>query len=320
MNGMDDSRKWFARFAWGVLAYNIPVILWGAYVRISSSGNGCGAHWPFCNGMVIPQHMGGAMAIEFTHRAMTPVDTIAVIALCVWAFLAFPRKHAVRWYAVLSLVFLFIEALLGAGLVLLPSVANPQSAAHAWYLSAHLTNTMLLLAALTATAWLAMRERASLRWRSVPPRLFGALGIAVIVSVTGALAALADTLSPASSLGAGMAQDFSRASSELVRLRMLHPAIAIVGVAYIVLAASTVRRNGGQLARAATGVIALAVFQVLVGAINISLLAPMEMQLFHLLVADLLWISLVVLALEFTRWVNTDATTPALHEQASYGY
>src|SRR5581483_2735793 len=150
-----DTRTRFARFAWAVLAYNIPVILWGAYVRVSFSGDGCGAHWPFCNGMVIPRHMAAPMAIEFTHRVMTSVDTVAAIALCGWAFLAFPRRSALRRFSVLSLIFLFIEALLGAGLVLFRYVAKDQSAGRAWYLSAHLTNTMLLLAALTVTAWLA---------------------------------------------------------------------------------------------------------------------------------------------------------------------
>src|SRR4051794_3568055 len=147
--------KRFAAFAWAVLAFNIPVILWGAYVRVSFSGDGCGAHWPFCNGQVIPQNMGAPMAIEFTHRMMTSIDSLAVIAMCVWAFRAFPRRHVVRLSSVLSLLFLFAEALLGAGLVLLRYVAKNQSAGRAWYLSAHLTNTMLLLGALTITAWAA---------------------------------------------------------------------------------------------------------------------------------------------------------------------
>src|SRR5690348_8144988 len=113
----------FANFAWGVLAYNILVILWGAYVRVSFSGDGCGAHWPFCNGQVIPRNMDAPMAIEFTHRMMTSIDSVAVIAISVWAFLTFPRRHVVRLFSVLSLVFLVIEALLGAGLVLLRYVA-----------------------------------------------------------------------------------------------------------------------------------------------------------------------------------------------------
>src|SRR5919202_537033 len=110
----NKGRNWFAVFAWAVLAYNIPVILWGAYVRVSFSGDGCGAHWPFCAGQVLPQHMSAPTLIEFTHRMMTSVDTMAAIALCVWAFRAFPKRHAVRSYALWSVGFLFVEALLGA--------------------------------------------------------------------------------------------------------------------------------------------------------------------------------------------------------------
>lgn len=303
MQLMSDTRKGFARFAWAVLAYNIPVILWGAYVRVSFSGDGCGAHWPFCNGMVIPRHMAAPMAIEFTHRAMTSVDTIAAIALCVWAFLAFPRRCGVRRASILSLIFLFIEALLGAGLVLLRYVAKDQSAGRAWYLSGHLTNTMLLLAALTTTAWMAsnvLRRRGAPNNRAHFGQLIGALVVTIFVCITGAIAALGDTLFPASSLSAGVRQDFSSASRELLRLRMVHPAIAVLGAAYIVWVAAQIFRSNdsGRLRKAALRVMALAVFQVIAGAVNIALLAPVAMQLIHLAIADVLWISLIVLLLE----------------------
>src|SRR3954452_19653967 len=91
-----SSRKGFSIFALLVLLYNLPVILWGAYVRVSFSGDGCGANWPFCNGQVLPQNMTTPTIIEFTHRLMTSVDSVLVIALVIWAFYAFPKSHAVR--------------------------------------------------------------------------------------------------------------------------------------------------------------------------------------------------------------------------------
>ncbi|MBV9404162.1 MAG: COX15/CtaA family protein [Acidobacteriaceae bacterium] len=293
-------RSQFARFAWGLLAYNIPVILWGAYVRASYSGDGCGANWPFCNGIVLPQHMAAPMAIEFTHRATTSLDVIATVAMCVWAFVIYPRRHAVRRYAVLSLVFLLIEAALGAGLVLLRYVAKDQSAGRAWYLSAHLTNTMLLLAALTATAWFANRIVEQVEFQRMQKTVAGSLGTALIVSITGALAALGDTLFPAVSLARGVAQDFSRASSGLLRLRLLHPAVAVIGSAYIIWAASCIVResNSREERDGARLVVVLALLQIGVGALNIGLLAPIWLQLAHLFVADVLWISLVVLGLQ----------------------
>ncbi len=306
------SRRLFRIFAWALLAYNIPVILWGAFVRVSFSGDGCGAHWPFCNGQVIPQNMAAPMAIEFTHRLMTSLDTIAAIAMCVWSFFVFPRRHAVRRYAVFSVVFLLIEALLGAGLVLLRYVAKNESAGRAWYLSAHLTNTMLLLAALTATAWLANSNVERVRFLNASRMLLAALAVTVFVSVTGAIAALGDTLFPAASIAAGLQRDFSSASSMLLRLRMVHPIIAILGAAYIVWAAIPFLRrvDASRLRTAAARVVTLTLFQLVVGAINIALLAPVWMQLFHLFMADILWISLIVLVLEAIEVVNNQRKSP----------
>jgi cytochrome c oxidase assembly protein subunit 15/protoheme IX farnesyltransferase len=297
----NQSRAWFARFARAVLAYNIPVILWGAYVRVSFSGDGCGANWPLCGGgQVIPQHMATPRLIEFTHRAMTSVDVIAAIVLVAWAFLAFGRSNSVRRYASLSMLFLLIEALLGAGLVLLRLVAHNASWARAVYLSLHLTNTLLLLAALTATAWAASRKRAFSRIFDAPRSVLVGAVVAIVVSVTGAIAALGDTLFPASSLTGGLAQDLASTSSMLLRLRVFHPAVAIAGAVYFVwMSMRFLRRQENDPARtSATRVLSLALFQLAVGAINISLLAPIWMQLTHLLIADVLWIALVLLLLE----------------------
>jgi heme A synthase len=119
--------------------------------------------------------------------------------------------------------------------------------------------------------------------------------ITVFVSITGAVAALGDTLFPAASLAAGMHQDFAGTSSMLLRLRMVHPVIAVLGAAYVIWVAA--KSMTGTHA-AATRVLILTTFQVAAGAINIALLAPVWMQLFHLLMADLVWISVVLLAME----------------------
>ncbi len=299
--GFLKSRRKFAWFAWAVLAYNLPVILWGAFVRVSFSGDGCGDHWPTCNGQVFPIHMAKPRLIEFAHRMTTGLDTFAVIALCIWAFQAFPKKHAVRLYSLFSLLFLIVEALLGAGLVLFRYVAKDQSAGRPWYLSAHLANTMLMLACLTITAWLAHNDFPRIRLRSMSKTLLIAILTTTFISITGAIAALGDMLHPVTSLSEGMRQDFSSASSLLVRLRMLHPFIAVLGAVYIILAAvQTMRgRDEGSPARTAGArVIVLTLFQLALGALNLSLLAPIWMQLIHLVVADLVWISLVMMICE----------------------
>jgi cytochrome c oxidase assembly protein subunit 15 len=281
----------FTRFAWGVLAWNVLVVLWGALVRASGSGAGCGSHWPLCNGEVIPLAPGLQTIIEFTHRMMSGVALVAVAALWIWSRTSFPRGHLARKMALASAVFLVTEALLGAGLVLFNYVDKDQSIGRAFYLSLHLANTLLLLGALALTAWYSARDPVRGR-RS--PLVIAALPIALLVSITGAIAALGDTLFPATSLTQGLHQDFSGAASILLRLRVLHPVLAVLGACYFILTAIAVLR--ARPSRLAIWVLILAVGQLAAGAINVVLLAPVWMQITHLLLADLVWIALVLLA------------------------
>src|SRR6188472_342187 len=107
-----------ARFAWAVLAYNVAVIVWGAYVRATGSGAGCGAHWPLCNGTVILRAPAVETLIEFSHRATSGLSLILVVVLFFWARRVAAAGHPVRLGATLSLAFMLSEAALGAGLVL----------------------------------------------------------------------------------------------------------------------------------------------------------------------------------------------------------
>ncbi|HEX4769673.1 MAG TPA: COX15/CtaA family protein [Bryobacteraceae bacterium] len=294
------SRKAFFIFAWLVLLYNLPVILWGAYVRVSFSGDGCGANWPFCNGQVLPQNMAAPTAIEFTHRLMTSLDSGLVIAVVIWAFYAFPKSHAVRRFAIWSLVFLLIEALLGAGLVLFRKVAHDQSSGRAIYLSAHLVNTLLLLAVLTITAWAAQRNQARIVVTKICSRILAALSILVVVSIAGVIAALGDMLFPASSVAAGLQQDFHSGGSLFLHLRFLHPLLAVAAAIYILaIAISKMRASRSERAReAASRVIVMIAIQMAAGLLNLGLLAPLWMQLIHLLIADVVWIVTLVWGLE----------------------
>jgi len=288
----------FTRYAWAVLAWNVFVVLWGAYVRASGSGAGCGSHWPLCNGEVVPRAPRLETIIELTHRMTSAVSLLATGWLAVWSVRRFPRDHRVRRYARLSVVFLFAEALLGAGLVLFEFVASNASVGRAFYLSLHLVNTQFLLATLALSAWYSRDAPLEVAHRS--PRVVAALPAALVVSVSGAIAALGDTLFPVASLAEGMRQDISSASSFLLRLRVLHPALAIVAAGYFAYAAMSVLRSKPRplTVQIALTVIVLALAQLGAGAINITLLGPVWMQLVHLLLANLLWLSLVLLAVE----------------------
>ena len=299
-----ESRRNFAWFAWVVLAYNVAVILWGAYVRASFSGDGCGAHWPTCGGQFLPTQMATPRLIEFTHRMMTTLDSLATIALCIWAFRAFPKKHAVRRYSLLAVVFLVIEALLGAGLVLFRYVAHDLSVGRAGYLSLHLTNTMLLMGTYTITAWLADREQDEIKLSGMSSRLRMAVLTTFVVSITGAIAALGDTLFPTTSLVNGVAQDFASGSSALLRLRLLHPAVAILSAIYLLWSAFGAmqdREEGDSLRTAGARVAVMVMVQVLAGFANIYLQAPVWMQMLHLLIGDVVWIAVVLLVCEEVR-------------------
>jgi cytochrome c oxidase assembly protein subunit 15/protoheme IX farnesyltransferase len=290
-------RDQFHRFAWAVLVYNVLVILWGAYVRASGSGAGCGSHWPLCNGEVFPPTPRIETIIEFTHRITSGLAVMGAALLWLWSYKVFPKRHIGRKTAALSVVFLFAEALLGAGLVLLRYVAKDASAGRAFYLSAHLTNTQLLLAMLTATAWLSGWGRLQPAQDFSPAnrrRIKQALVIALVAGVSGAIAALGDTLYPAASLAGGLQSELAASAPVLMRLRMLHPAISLAAAAFLVYAAI---RTGSQ-SRAARAVIALVGVQIAAGILNWLLLAPIWMQIVHLLIADLLWIALVTVYLE----------------------
>ena len=286
----------FTRFAWLVLAWNFPVVLWGAFVRASGAGAGCGNHWPLCNGEVLPQSPGVKTLIEFTHRAMTGIDGILVVILVVWAFRAFPRGHAVRLGATLSSVFLVTESLLGAMLVKLEHVAQNPSSARAWSLSLHLINTLTLMACLALTAWWA-GGRPGIRVRGRDGVLaVVTLATIVVLGISGVIAALGDTLFPAKSFIEGWARDFDTSANIFVRLRIWHPVIAAIAALWTLYYAITSAVRRPDLRSLAFFVIGALVMQLAAGAANLLLAAPVWMQLVHLFLADTLWISLVLLS------------------------
>lgn len=288
-----------SRYAWFVLCYNVLVILWGAYVRATGSGAGCGAHWPLCNGEVIPRATTVEMAVEFSHRASSGLALVAVIILFIWVFRTFATGHHARLGAALSLVFILTEAGLGAGLVLFRLVADNESLARAMVMPLHLVNTFVLLACLTLTAhWVSGGAPIRLKGRGrTAVAVIAALVALIGVGKTGAIAALGDTLYPATSLIEGLRQDLSPTAGLLVRLRILHPTLAVtVGVILVFGLIALMRKRQGDPRgeRATRALFALTVIQVLFGFANLWMLAPVWMQVVHLLLADLMWIALVL--------------------------
>jgi heme A synthase len=284
------------RLAWLVLGWNVAVILWGALVRATGSGAGCGAHWPLCNGEIVPRAPALETMIEFTHRATSGIALVAVLFLAFRVFRERPKGHPARRAAAASVFFILSEAAVGAGLVLFRLVADDESVARALFMAVHLVNTFVLLACLTLTAhWCAAEARPRVSWRQAWPIGLAALAL-LLVGTSGAIAALGDTLYPARSLLGGLAQDVSPTAHVLVRLRILHPFLALAGAALVGLVAARVIRRKDGAQRAAWAVALLALAQLLAGLANVALLAPVWMQVVHLLLADLLWIAFVLMA------------------------
>lgn len=278
----------YAKYSWFVLFYNIPVILYGAYVRATGSGAGCGDHWPRCNGQVIPTLSGGSekTLVEFSHRVTSGLSLIFVFVGFLWALRRFPAKHRVRRSGLIALVVIIVEALLGAGLVVFGLVDKDDSIARAFSMGLHLVNTFILLLALTVHAWYASGGL-WFRWfqkgRLHSMQILGLLAL-LMIGVTGAVAALGDTLFPGVR---GLVTD----GHTLLILRNMHPFAAIAfAMPALYAAVQGLSYPEKKIKQMGIFVIVLIFAQWLIGFINIFLAAPVFMQLIHLFFADIIWI------------------------------
>jgi heme a synthase len=289
------------RLAWLTLGWNVAVILWGAFVRASGSGAGCGAHWPLCNGEIVPRAPAVATLVELTHRLTSGMALLLVFYLAYRVFRERPAGHPGRSAAASCVVFILSEAAVGAGLVLFRLVADNESVARALFMSVHLMNTFVLLACLTLTAHFTTADaRPTLAARRAWPFAVAAVAL-LLVGASGAIAALGDTLYPATSLLGGIRAELSSTASLLVRLRLAHPVLALAGAAAVAYAALPALRSAADtpVKRAAQAVAGLVVVQLVAGLVNVALLAPVWLQIVHLLLADLVWIGLVLLAARY---------------------
>ncbi|WP_412067606.1 COX15/CtaA family protein [Rubrivirga sp. IMCC43871] len=287
------SRQTVARAAWGVLGYTVLVVLWGAVVRASGAGAGCGDHWPLCNGEVVPTAPALNTVIEFGHRITSGLAGIAAIGLAVVVFRGTERGHPARRASLLALFFMITEGAIGAGIVLFEQVAYNVSIGRAVWMAAHLTNTFLLLGALTLTAWYAEGQPGprSLATRPASAVLV-ALGATLILGAGGAVTALGDTLV----LGGGLDPETNPVVATLLLARVFHPTMAFVTLAFVALAVWMARPLGESITSHGFVLVGAFLAQMAMGALNVALQAPIWLQILHLLGTDLIWIAMVVWA------------------------
>lgn len=283
------------RWAWATLAFFVLVVLEGAVVRATSSGGGCGAHWPLCNGEILPHHPQLATVIEFTHRSLTGISTAMFALLIGWTFYATSKLHPARRMSVIAGLLLLSEGALGAILVLKHLVETNTSGLRVVMQSVHFTNTLLLLGATTATAVLLspVGGRAD-----APPSMKSASMMSIVATIltgaTGSLAALADTLFPSPDLRTALSADFAAHSPLLIRMRWMHPAASALATLATVLLVLALRREGAR--RTANFLLLNVAVQIIVGVADVVLLAPTWIQVLHLFSADVFWITLVAIA------------------------
>jgi cytochrome c oxidase assembly protein subunit 15 len=284
------------------------VILFGAVVRITGSGAGCGQNWPTCHGEVVHLPETAETAIELTHRVTAAVSFFLVAALTVIVFRRLPRGHAMRRAMGIASACMVVEVLVGALLVRLSLVEQDDSVARALVMSLHLVNTLVLTASLALAAWLAT-HRPPRRWfpsPRTPWMIVGAIVALLAASMSGAVTALGDTLYPPApgSVMAHIEAAGSAVAHFLQRARLLHPLIAVLAGTLVVSAsANWLRRDRAHQTHLwGRSALVLALVQAGVGTANVLLYAPAWLQVLHLGLAVCLWVATVLL------WVAVLAT------------
>lgn len=293
---------WLPRLAWAALVYNLLVILWGAVVRITGAGAGCGDHWPLCNGVVVPQSPGMHTVIEFSHRLTSGASGLLAIALVALAFVATPRGHLARTGALWALGLIILEGLVGGVQVLLGLTATSTDPARGFVQGIHMANTFVLLGALLLTAlWASGQPGLRLRGQGRAGTLsFIGLALLLLMAMAGAVTALGDLLFLPADGSVGIStvkHDFAVTASIIENLRVVHPLLSILGAAYLAYLSVWLRRErpSAEVAQWSTVLLGLLAVQLLAGFVNVALRAPAWMQLTHLLLACLMWLVTVML-------------------------
>ncbi len=261
------------------IVFVVCVILWGAYVRASGSGAGCGDHWPLCHGNVVPDLVRRSTAIEFTHRVTSGISFILVEVIAIIAFFKYPLQRRLALLVGISMLF---EALLGAFLVLMKLVEHNPSLLRAFSGSIHLINTLVMVGALVKL-YLVTLGRGNWGQRPMQGAVVSISVLFIALGVTGAMAALGDTLFPSLSFADGLRSDFEHASHVLLRIRILHPLGALF------LAASAMPFAFLHAPRLGKSFCVLFLIHLAGACLNLILLAPVYLQLIHLASALALW-------------------------------
>ena len=262
--------------------YSILVVVWGAWVRISNSGDGCGESWPLCNNLILPDTSNVHTLIEFIHRVSTGTYGVLILVLVLWAFKIFKPKHPVRKITVFVLSLTILEALIGAMLVMFGLVGENTGFSRLTVMSLHQVVSVLLTGSIMRTYYTTKLCTRPSPWVLVIKVLF------LLIVATGGITALSNTHFPSNSIIEGFLSDIDRSSHILLRIRVIHPIMAISFFVAILFMLKKLYKNFEYRIYAKHLTLALSI-GVLVGILTLITLSPTYMKLVHLVVAHAIW-------------------------------
>lgn len=289
------TRSQFQKFALYLLLYTVLVILWGAWVRISHSGDGCGDTWPLCHGQLIPEAERGKTWVEYGHRLMSGIYGLVVIYFWWVSRKIFAKGNFARKAAFATLFFTVTEALLGAKLVLFQLVTTNDTPYRAFVMALHQLNSFMLTGAVALAFAAALTNEEQKKPSVISKKYYAIPWLIVFIGITGAWASLSNSLFPTDNLWEGLVADFSSSSHFLIRLRVLHPIIALLGGGSLALffwiKGQTAENHQAQKS-------SLQLFAVITGALifgiaTLLLHAPVWMKIVHLAIAHTVWVFLL---------------------------
>lgn len=268
------------------LITSLLVIFWGAFLRFTYAGDGCGTDWPLCHNQLVPTQSSKEAWMEWFHRLTSSLFGLMVVFLCIFSFHSLPKKHRARWGCVLILFFTITEALIGAALVMTGLTGLNSSLLRPLVLSAHLVNSLFLVGSIVLTFRFIREDVIPIR------KIFRWSLFYILIALTGSIASLSNTLFPSSSLIQGLLMDINMNSPLLLKLRILHPVIAfVIGGGLIIYLTDFFKKfrikNYLLLIFTALGMMS--------GILTLFTLSPIFMKMLHLILAYSVWIFILLI-------------------------
>ncbi|HUO51220.1 MAG TPA: COX15/CtaA family protein [Gemmatimonadaceae bacterium] len=297
------------------LAVAVLHIAFGAIVRISGSGMGCGDHWPKCLGAWFPPMDQPTLVIEWTHRLLAAilVTTVSATALVAWrarGMKGVGGRGGVLRPALLALALVFTTALFGAVTVWLQNA--PLATVGHWSLAAALLATL-------ATALVRAGDLGGARWSVGTAKLArgaaAAAGLAFVVLILGGLTAKVPGANAACSgipLCGTPTDPNAPGLATLQLVQMFHRVLAYLLFFHLMgLAISTRRITEAPAAvRAVRIAFALALLQVGIAFSMVLRHLPGVLRSAHQITGVLLWLAVVVATLLARRAAPAEAPVP----------